>query len=346
MATTTKKAAAKPSSKSAASAASVVEVDLPAEIFDVEVNIPLIHQVVVAQQAAARQGTHSTKTRGAVRGGGRKPYKQKGTGRARQGSTRAPQFAGGGVVHGPQPRNYAQRTPKKMVAAALRGALSDRARDGRIHVVESLVSSDLPSTKTALAALRGVVTERAGFLVVLERSDTVTWLSLRNAVEAHIVAVDQLNTYDVLAAEDVVFTRGAYEAFVGGTASSSDRPAALVAAPAAEPEAPEAKAEKKSEKKAEPQLDEPAEATEVAEVAAKPVLPKGAKAPLKSGGPPKGYEVKGNADSGLYHEPDGQWYDQTEAEFYFKSAEDAEAAGFARAGGGSAADADAEEGEK
>ena len=148
----------------------VLKVDLPAEIFDVAVNIPLIHQVVVAQQAAARQGTHSTKTRGEVRGGGRKPYKQKGTGRARQGSTRSPQFAGGGVVHGPQPRDYSQRTPKKMKAAALRGALSDRARDGRIHVVDVLVSGEKPSTRTALKALTGVV-ERRNFLVVLERSD-------------------------------------------------------------------------------------------------------------------------------------------------------------------------------
>ena len=133
--------------------ANLVKVDLPAEIFDVQVNIPLIHQVVVAQQAAARQGTHATKTRGEVRGGGRKPHKQKGTGRARQGSVRAPQFAGGGVVHGPQPRDYSQRTPKKMKAAALRGALSDRARAGRVHVVDSLVEGDKPSTKGALKAL-------------------------------------------------------------------------------------------------------------------------------------------------------------------------------------------------
>ena len=167
--------------KKAAAPAKAVKVDLPAEIFDAEVNIPLIHQVVVAQQAAARQGTHATKRRGDVRGGGRKPYKQKGTGRARQGSTRAPQFAGGGVVHGPQPRSYAQRTPKKMIAAALRGALSDRARDGRIHVVDSLVSGDKPSTKAALAALTGLVADRANFLLVLERSDALTWLSLRNA---------------------------------------------------------------------------------------------------------------------------------------------------------------------
>jgi large subunit ribosomal protein L4 len=194
-----------------------VKVDLPAAIFDVEVNLPLIHQVVVAQQAAARQGTHATKTRGEVRGGGAKPYKQKGTGRARQGSIRAPQFAGGGVVHGPQPRDYSQRTPKKMKAAALRGALSDRARNGRIHVVDSLVSGDKPSTRSALSSLGGL-SDRTKFLVVLERTDSLTWLSLRNAHEVHIVAVDQLNTYDVLASEDVVFTRGAFDAFVATAA--------------------------------------------------------------------------------------------------------------------------------
>jgi large subunit ribosomal protein L4 len=201
-------------------AVKTVKVDFPAEIFDVEVNVPLIHQVVVAQQAAARQGTHATKTRGEVRGGGRKPYKQKGTGRARQGSTRAPQFAGGGTVHGPQPRSYDQRTPKKMKAAALRGALSDRARNGRIHVVDGLVDGDKPSTKLALASL-ATLSDRVRFLVVLERSDALTWLSLRNAPQVHIVAVDQLNTYDVLASDDVVFTQGAYDAFVGGTAASS-----------------------------------------------------------------------------------------------------------------------------
>jgi large subunit ribosomal protein L4 len=202
------------------SAAKTVKVDLPAEIFDVAVNVPLIHQVVVAQQAAARQGTHATKTRGNVRGGGRKPYKQKGTGRARQGSTRAPQFAGGGVVHGPKPRDYDQRTPKKMKAAALRGALSDRARNGRIHVVDSLVAGAAPSTKAALASLAGI-SDRRHFLVVLERNDTVTWLSLRNAPHVHLVAVDQLNTYDVLASDDVVFSQGAYDAFVNAKASDT-----------------------------------------------------------------------------------------------------------------------------
>ena len=194
--------------------AKVVSVEFPPEIFDVQVNIPLIHQVVVAQQAAARQGSASTKNRAEVRGGGRKPYKQKGTGRARQGSTRAPQFAGGGGGHGPTPRSYDQRTPKKMKAAALRGALSDRARAGRIHVVESLLEADAPSTKQALAALAGL-TDRPRTLVVLERADTVTWLSLRNVAEVHLLAVDQLNTYDVLLSDDVVFTKGAYDAFVG-----------------------------------------------------------------------------------------------------------------------------------
>jgi large subunit ribosomal protein L4 len=214
-----KKAA--PSKKADAGKATTVQVDLPAEIFDAKVNIPLIHQVVVAQQAAARQGTHSTKRRGEVRGGGRKPYKQKGTGRARQGSTRAPQFAGGGVVHGPKPRDYDQRTPKKMKAAALRGALSDRAHNERIHVVESLVSGEVPSTRAAIAALASL-TSRTKVLVVLERADSLTWLSLRNAPAVHIVAVDQLNTYDVLASDDVVFTKGAYDALVNGTAAATE----------------------------------------------------------------------------------------------------------------------------
>jgi large subunit ribosomal protein L4 len=188
---------------------------LPADIFDVQTNVPLIHQVVVAQLAAARQGTHSTKTRGEVRGGGRKPYRQKGTGRARQGSTRAPQFAGGGVVHGPQPRDYSQRTPKKMKAAALRGALSDRARFDRIHVVDSIVSGDVPSAKDAAALLAGL-TERPNLLVVLERGDEVAFKSVRNLQNVHVLVADQLNTYDVLCADDIVFTQAALDAFVAG----------------------------------------------------------------------------------------------------------------------------------
>jgi large subunit ribosomal protein L4 len=193
-------------------------VDLPAEIFDVQVNVPLIHQVVVAQLAAARQGTHSTKTRAEVRGGGRKPYKQKGTGRARQGSIRAPQFTGGGVVHGPTPRDYAQRTPKKMKAAALRGALSDRARDGRVHVVSEFVAGDTPSTKAALGALEALgMTE--GVLVILNREEDVTWLSLRNVPDVHLLAPDQLNAYDVLISDQVVFTKAAFDVFIAGPAT-------------------------------------------------------------------------------------------------------------------------------
>jgi large subunit ribosomal protein L4 len=193
-------------------------VDLPGEVFDVQVNIPLIHQVVVAQLAAARQGTHDTKRRGEVSGGGRKPYKQKGTGRARQGSTRAPQFAGGGVVHGPHPRDYSQRTPKKMKAAALRGALSDRARNGRIHVLSGVVDGETPSTKAAAAAL-AALSERANVLVVIERDDTVGWRSLRNVPEVHLLVPDQLNTYDVLVSDDIIFTRGALEVFLAGPAA-------------------------------------------------------------------------------------------------------------------------------
>jgi len=222
-------------------------VTLPGEIFDVQVNIPLIHQVVVAQLAAARQGTASTKTRADVRGGGRKPYRQKGTGRARQGSTRAPQFAGGGVVHGPSPRSYAQRTPKKMKAAALRGALSDRARNSRVHVVSGLVDGDVPSTRSAVGILANI-SERRHVLVVVPRSDELTWKSLRNAETVHLLAPDQLNTYDVLVSDDIVFTRAALEAFLAGptrgksaSASALESEAAVVDEPAETGTAPAAK---------------------------------------------------------------------------------------------------------
>ncbi|MGW0560423.1 50S ribosomal protein L4 [Streptomyces sp. NPDC003016] len=195
-------------------------VELPAEIFDAKVSIPLIHQVVVAQLAAARQGTHKTKRRGEVRGGGRKPYRQKGTGRARQGSTRAPQFAGGGVVHGPQPRDYSQRTPKKMKAAALRGALTDRARNARIHVVSGVVEGAV-STKAAKNLL-GKVSERKHVLLVAERSDEAAWLSARNLPQVHLLEPGQLNTYDVLVSDDVVFTKAAFESFVSGPTKADE----------------------------------------------------------------------------------------------------------------------------
>jgi large subunit ribosomal protein L4 len=213
---------------------------LPAEIFDAKVNVPLIHQVVVAQEAAARQGTHSTKTRGNVRGGGRKPYRQKGTGRARQGSTRAPQFAGGGVVFGPQPRSYDQRTPKKMKAAALRGALSDRARHDRVHVVAGLVDSETPRTKSAVAALATLTGPTAHVLVVITAGDTVTRLSLRNVAGVHVLNEGQLNTRDVLVSDHVVFTQEALDGFVARTTGVAE-------AGAVKPSATRAKAKQEDE---------------------------------------------------------------------------------------------------
>jgi large subunit ribosomal protein L4 len=244
-------------------------IELPDAVFDVEVNIPLVHQVVVAQLAAARQGTHDTKNRGEVRGGGRKPFRQKGTGRARQGSTRAPQFVGGGVVHGPTPRSYAQRTPKKMKAAALRSALSDRARGGKLHVVSALVEGDTPSTKSASAMLAKIASSRH-VLVVLEREDTLTWKSLRNIEAVHLIAPDQLNTYDVLVSDDVVFTEAALARFVGGSKPTDEAVELLEVTPAAKP------AKKATAKKAAPaEADAPAESA--AESAEKPAKKTAAK---------------------------------------------------------------------
>ncbi|WP_446664878.1 50S ribosomal protein L4, sunset domain variant [Flexivirga sp. B27] len=287
-----------------ATGAAAGTVELPAEIFDVQTNVPLIHQVVVAQLAAARQGTHSTKTRGEVRGGGKKPYRQKGTGRARQGSTRAPQFAGGGTVHGPKPRDYAQRTPKKMKAAALRGALSDRARHDRVHVLTSLVEGDKPSTKAAAAVL-GELTDRKNLLVVLTRDEQNALLSVRNLADVHILFVDQLNTYDVLCADDLVFTQAALDRFLAGPAA-----AVKAAAPAA-----------------------------VAETAAADGgFGADSAAPLADGASPdpQTFTVKGNKDSMKYHVAGSRWYDATVAEVWFKTAEAAIAAGFAPAGGAAA----------
>ena len=196
-------------------------VTLPGELFDANANVSLMHQVVVAQLAAARQGTHSTKSRGQVSGGGAKPYRQKGTGRARQGSTRAPQFAGGGVVHGPTPRDYTKKTPKKMKAAALRGALSDRAREGRVHVVTAFVDGDAPKTKTALATLNAV-TQAKRVLIVLDYNDVLNWVSLRNVPGVHLIEAGQLNTYDVLVADEVVFTKEALDEFLGVPAETAE----------------------------------------------------------------------------------------------------------------------------
>jgi len=194
--------------------------DLPAEVFDVQTNVPLIHQVVVAQRAAARQGTHKTKGRGEVSGSGVKPFKQKGTGRARQGSVRMPQHRGGGTVHGPQPRDYSQRTPKKMIAAALRGVLSDRARGERLHVIDALSVGDAPSTK-AIAALLTDIAPSKNVLIVLQRDDELSYKSVRNLSTVHVLPFDQLNAYDVLVSDDIVFTKGAFDEFVAWNTKSS-----------------------------------------------------------------------------------------------------------------------------
>jgi large subunit ribosomal protein L4 len=290
-------------------------VDLPADVFDVQANLPLMHQVVVAQQAAARQGTHSTKTRGEVSGGGKKPYRQKGTGRARQGSTRAPQFAGGGVVHGPTPRNYSQRTPKKMKAAALRGALSDRARADRVHVVDSFSDGGTPSTKTATAALLATVQSRK-VLVVLARDDVAAWKSLRNVPAVHLIEAGQLNTYDVLVSDDVVFSRSGLDAFLART-GHKELPDLSTADIPGEPIPSMAPATGTTDTDTEDDADD-ADAPYGA----------GSHAALADGGQPDGFPIKGNADSMLYHVPDSPFYDRTEAEVWFATAEDAERAGF------------------
>ncbi|WP_193103407.1 50S ribosomal protein L4 [Brachybacterium sp. FME24] len=286
-------------------------VELPASIFDVQTNVPLIHQVVVAQQAAARQGTHKTKTRAEVRGGGKKPWKQKGTGRARQGSLRAPQFAGGGVVHGPVPRDYSQRTPKKMKASALRGALSDRARNGRIHVLSALLTGEVASTKAVRQTLSHV-SDRRHVLVIVRRDDDLGALSSRNLPTAHVLYADQVNTYDVMLSDDVVFTAAALEDFVAQatlTLPTSSFAAAKTAAAA------------------------PAAAVQEAPASDIEESPHGAgsAAPLADGSAPEGFTIKGNKGSMKFHTEDSPWYGRTKAEVWFASEEAAKAAGYVNA---------------
>ena len=269
------------------------DVELPAEFFDAKVNIPLMHQVVVAQEAAARQGTHSTKTRGEVRGGGKKPYRQKGTGRARQGSLRAPQYAGGGTVHGPVPRSYVQRTPKKMKAAALRGALSDRSKHGRVSVVSRFVEGEEPGTSAALTVLRAAVGETGArlslsVLVVVNEGDELTRKSLRNAVSVRVLTTGQLNTYDVLASDHVVFTHAALAEFTGQEPPADDAPAkddtakddAAKAKPAAKSAAEDTEA-KDAEAKAAPAKAVPAKAAPTKDEDAGDAPAKGASATAK-----------------------------------------------------------------
>jgi large subunit ribosomal protein L4 len=195
-------------------------IELPADIFDTQTNVPLIHQVVVAQLAAARAGTAKTKNRGEVSGTGKKPFAQKGTGRARQGSSRAPLQRHGGVSHGPVPRSYDQRTPKKMIAAALRGVLSDRQREDRIHVIDSVTS--VPTTKGAILAVRQF-SDRKNLLVVLSRSEDIAWRSLRNAEDMHLIVNDQLNAYDLLVSDDVVFSETAIREFISSPVTAVAR---------------------------------------------------------------------------------------------------------------------------
>lgn len=293
-------------------------VELPASIFDVQTNVPLIHQVVVAQQAAGRSGTHKAKTRAEVRGGGKKPWKQKGTGRARQGSLRAPQFTGGGIVHGPVPRDYGQRTPKKMKAAALRGALSDRARHGRVHVVSALLEGDAPSTKAVRATL-GHVSDRRHLLVVVRRDDDLGALSSRNLQIAHVLYADQLNTYDVMLADDIVFTSGALEDFV--SVAQLSVPTSTFAAAKAAAAAPAA---------AETVADTAESVTED-EAPVAGAYGEGSAAPLADGSAPQGYPIKGKNGSMKYHTEDSPWFGRTKADVWFATEEAAQAAGFVNA---------------
>jgi len=294
------------------------KLSLPEPVFGQELNVPLIHQVVVAQLAAARQGTHSTKSRGEVSGGGAKPWRQKGTGRARQGSRRAPQWAGGGVVHGPTPRSYAQRTPKKMIAQALCSVLSERLADEKLFVLESVISSEIPSTRKALEALQ-VVGDFSSAVVVLHRDEDVAWLSLRNVPHVHALAVDQLNVYDIISNEVIVFTKPALEEFllrfgVTELAEEPVKPAKTVKAP--KPlEVDEAEAE--------------VEAVEAVVDQAGPEEVKDyGEGSYRGENPPEGFDIKGNEGSMKFHTTASPWYKRTRAEVWFNSPEAAKKAGF------------------
>jgi large subunit ribosomal protein L4 len=302
--------------------------DLDEAMFGVQPNVPLMHQVVTAQLAARRSGTQSTKTRAEVRGGGKKPFKQKGTGNARQGSSRSPHMSGGGVAHGPKPRKYDQKTPKKMIKLALRSALSDRAADGKIVVVDSW-GFDTPKTKDAKKLL-GALGIEGRALVVVDIDDTNTIKSFLNLPEVQLIESRELNAYDVLCSDYVVFSHATLPG--GGEVLEKKAPAkkaavkkAAVKKAAAKKAAPEKAAAKKATpaKKAATKTETP----EIASADDKP-LPAGAHAATEDGEAPRGYKIKGNADSGLYHVPGSAFYDRTVAELWFKTAEDAEAAGF------------------
>ncbi|HEY0520667.1 MAG TPA: 50S ribosomal protein L4 [Ilumatobacteraceae bacterium] len=287
--------------------------DLDESMFGVQPNVPLMHQVVTAQLAARRSGTQSTKTRAEVRGGGKKPFKQKGTGNARQGSTRSPHMSGGGVAHGPKPRKYDQKTPKKMIKLALRSALSDRAADGKVVVIDSW-RFDAPKTKDAKKLL-GALGVEGSALVVVDIDDTNTIKSFLNLPEVQLIESRELNAYDVLCSDYIIFSHATLPG--GGEVIETKAPAKKAAAK-------KAPAKKAAETKAAETKPAAAEAESTDEGS----LPKGAKAATEDGEPPRGYKIKGNADSGLYHVPGSAFYDRTIAELWFKTAEDAEAAGF------------------
>ena len=340
------------------------KVDLDEALFGVQPNVPLMHQVVTAQLARRRAGTQSTKTRSEVRGGGAKPYRQKGTGNARQGSTNTPHYTGGGVAHGPKPRSYAQRTPKKMIKQALRSALSDRASDGKVLVVDAW-GFDSPKTKNAANALAALGVD-GRTLVVLERSDAMAALSFRNIPEVQIIQPGEMNAYDVLCNDWIVFTQsalsivedvaaaGAAKAKAGAkvrkstteTAAAAEQPAEQ---PAAKPEAPAKKAAKstaettdeaesvtvppaRSDDDAEPGVASASEQLSTDASASEQSNWAGSAHANEDGSHPAGYDIKGNADSMLYHLPDGRWYDATVAEVWFDTEDSAVAAGFTKAG--------------
>ncbi|MCU1391654.1 MAG: rplD [Ilumatobacteraceae bacterium] len=285
-------------------------VELDADVFGTQPNVPVMHQVVTAQLAHRRAGTQSTKTRAEVSGGGKKPFKQKGTGNARQGSTRAPHFSGGGVALGPKPRKYSQKTPKKMIKLALRSALSDRANEGKVVVVDSW-GFDAPSTKAAVAAL-GTLGITGSVLVVHGREDVNTVKSFRNLGNVQLIEVGELNAYDVLCNETIVFTSDNLP--VGGPLGKSAGERKTFAASA-------------GAKAAKTQADGP--------------NGPGSHAPLEDASvAPEGFEIKGNAQSNLYHVPGSRYYKSTVAEVWFATEAAAEAAGFSKPG---AKAADAEE---
>ncbi len=269
-------------------------IELDDAVFGVEPNVPLMHQVVTAQLARRRAGTQSTKTRSEVRGGGAKPYRQKGTGNARQGSTNSPHYTGGGVALGPKPRDYSQRTPKKMIKAALRSALSDRASEGKVVVVDDWGFAG-PKTKDAQAALTALGIE-GRVLVVIESFETAPALSFRNLPEVQLIKIGELNAYDVLCNDWIVFEQG-HLPTGEGVATKPDAYGTVEPLPDIEPGD-----------------DAPYGA--------------GSHAPLEDDSEPAGYPIKGNADSMLYHVPGSSHYDRTIAEVWFATPEAAEAAGF------------------